>query len=97
MKKIIIGIFIISYNFVYGFDLIEDTFEFIFEDLAQILGIIAMILAAMYFIKKILREDSSSSKRFSYHRDEDEEEDNRNDIVKRDGARVYDIKRNKDD
>ena len=93
MKKIII--FIISYNFVYGFDLIEDTFEFIFEDLAQILGIIAMIFAAMYFIKKILREDSSSSKRFSYHREEDEE-DSRTDIVKRDGARVYDIKRNKD-
>lgn len=93
MKKIII--FIISYNFVYGFDLIEDTFEFIFEDLAQILGIIAMILAAMYFIKKILREDSNSSKRFSYRREEDEEEDNRNDIVKRE--RVYDIKRNKDD
>ena len=93
MKKIII--FIISYNFVYGFDLIEDTFEFIFEDLAQILGIIAMIFAAMYFIKKILREDSSSSKRFSYHREEDEG-DSRTDIVKRDGARVYDIKRNKD-
>ena len=93
MKKIII--FIISYNFVYGFDLIEDTFEFIFEDLAQILGIIAMIFAAMYFIKKILREDSSSSKRFFYHREEDEE-DSRTDIVKRDGARVYDIKRNKD-
>ena len=96
MKKTIIGIFIISYNFVYGFDLIEDTFEFIFEDVAQIFGIIAMIFAAMYFIKKILREDSSSSKRFSsYHREEDEE-DSRTDIVKRDGARVYDIKRNKD-
>lgn len=96
MKKTIIGIFIISCNFLYGFDLIEDTFEFIFEDLAQILGIIAMILAAMYFIRKILREDSNSSKRFSYRREEDEEEDNRNDIVKRNNARVYDIKRNKD-
>lgn len=95
MKKIIIGIFIISYNFVYGFDLIEDTFEFLFEDVAQIFGIIAMILVAMYFIKKILREDSNSSKRFSYRRDE-EEEDNRTDIVKRSGARVYDIKRDKD-
>ena len=92
MKKTIIGMFIISYNFVYGFDLIEDTVEFIFEDLAQILGIIAMILAAMYFIKRFLREDSNSSKRFSYHREE--EENNRTDIVKRE--RVYDIKRNKD-
>ena len=53
MKKIII--FIISCNFLYGFDLIEDTFEFLFEDVAQVLGIIAMILVAMYFIKKILR------------------------------------------
>ena len=95
MKKTIIGIFIISYNFVYGFDLIEDTFEFIFEDVAQIFGIISMILVAMYFIKKILREDSSSSRRFFYRREEDEE-DNRTDIVKRNNARVYDIKRNKD-
>ena len=89
MKKIII--FIISYNLAYGFDLIEDTFEFLFEDVAQIFGIIAMILVAMYFIKRFLREDSNSSKRFSYHR---EEENNRTDIVKRE--RVYDIKRNKD-
>ena len=94
MKKIII--FIISCNFVYGFDLIEDTFEFIFEDVAQVLGIIAMILLAMYFIKKILREDSSSSKRFSYRREEDDEEDGRTSIVKRNDARVYDIKRNKE-
>ena len=93
MKKIIIGIFIISYNFVYGFDLIEDTFEFLFEDVAQIFGIIAMILAAMYFIKRFLREDSSSSKRFSYHR---EDENNRTDIVKRGSALVYDIKSDKD-
>lgn len=92
MKKIII--FIISCNFLYGFDLIEDTFEFLFEDVAQVLGIIAMILVAMYFIKKILREDSSSSKRFSYHREE--EDNNRTDIVKRDNSRVYDIKSNKD-
>ena len=97
MKKIII--FIISCNFLYGFDLIEDTFEFLFEDVAQVLGIIAMILVAMYFIKKILREDSNSSnssnssKRFSYHREED---NNRTDIVKRDSSRVYDIKSNKD-
>ena len=92
MKKIII--FIISCNFLYGFDLIEDTFEFLFEDVAQVLGIIAMILLAMYFIKKILREDSSSSKRFSYHREE--EDNNRTDIIKRDSSRVYDIKSNKD-
>ena len=90
MKKIII--FIISYNLAYGFDLIEDTFELLFEDVAQIFGIIAMILVAMYFIKRFLREDSNSSKRFSYHREE--EENNRTDIVKRE--RVYDIKRNKD-
>ena len=94
MKKIIIGIFIISYNFVYGFDLIEDTFEFLFEDVAQIFGIIAMILVAMYFIKRFLREDSSSSKRFSYHREE--EENSRTDIVKRGNTRVYDIKSDKD-
>lgn len=95
MKKIII--FIISCNFLYGFDLIEDTFEFLFEDVAQVLGIIAMILVAMYFIKNILREDSNSSnssKRFSYHREE--EDNNRTDIVKRDSSRVYDIKSNKD-
>lgn len=91
MKKIII--FIISCNFLYGFDLIEDTVEFLFEDVAQVLGIIAMILVAMYFIKRFLREDSNSSKRFSYHREED---NNRTDIVKRDSSRVYDIKSNKD-
>ncbi|MBW5398362.1 hypothetical protein [Brachyspira pilosicoli] len=92
MKKIII--FIISCNFLYGFDLIEDTVEFLFEDVAQVLGIIAMILVAMYFIKRFLREDSNSSKRFSYHREE--EDNNRTDIVKRDSSRVYDIKSNKD-
>ena len=93
MKSLIILAmsFIVGVN-AYGFDLIEDTFEFLFEDVAQIFGIIAMILVAMYFIKRFLREDSNSSKRFSYHREE--EENNRTDIVKRE--RVYDIKRNKD-
>ena len=36
----------------YGFDLIEDTFDFIFEDLAQILGIIVIIAVIFYFVKK---------------------------------------------
>ena len=36
----------------YGFDLIEDTFDFIFDDLAKVIGIIVIIGIIFYFIKK---------------------------------------------
>ena len=36
----------------YGFDLIEDTFDFIFDDLAKVIGIIVIIAVIFYFVKK---------------------------------------------
>ena len=50
MKKLglitLISMFIISIN-LYCFDLIEDTFDFIFDDLAKIIGIIVIIGVAV--------------------------------------------------
>ena len=55
MKKIyaIILTFIIAIN-LYCFDLIEDTFDFIFDDLAQL--IIAVVI---FFVRKYLNKKNS--------------------------------------
>ena len=53
MKSLIILAmsFIVGVN-AYGFDLIEDTFDFIFDDLAKVIGVIVIIGIIFYFIKK---------------------------------------------
>lgn len=53
MKSLII----LAMSFIVGvkaycFDLIEDTFDFIFDDLAKVIGIIVIIGIIFYFIKK---------------------------------------------
>ncbi|MEI0579302.1 hypothetical protein [Brachyspira pilosicoli] len=42
----------------YGFDLIDDTFEFIFDDLAKVIGIIVIIAVIYYFIKRHSRKSN---------------------------------------
>ena len=42
----------------YGFDLIDDTFEFIFDDLAKVIGIIVIIAVIYYFIKRNSRKSN---------------------------------------
>lgn len=63
MKKLgiitLISIFITSVN-LYCFDLIEDTFDFIFDDLAKIIGIVVILAAAVYFFKKYVKKDHGS-------------------------------------
>lgn len=60
MKKIyaIILTFIIAIN-LYCFDLIEDTFEFIFDDLAKVIGIVVIIVAVVFFVRKYLNKKNS--------------------------------------
>lgn len=60
MKKIyaIILTFIIAIN-LYCFDLIEDTFEFIFDDLAQLIGIVVIIAVVIFFVRKYLNKKNS--------------------------------------
>ncbi|WP_157154819.1 hypothetical protein [Brachyspira murdochii] len=64
MKKLgfitLITMFIVSIN-LYCFDLIEDTFDFIFDDLAKIIGIVVIIAAGAYFFKKYIKKDNSSN------------------------------------
>ncbi|WP_300755873.1 hypothetical protein [Brachyspira innocens] len=64
MKKLgfitLITMFIVSIN-LYCFDLIEDTFDFIFDDLAKIIGIVVIIAAGLYFFKKYIKKDNSSN------------------------------------
>ncbi|PCG20656.1 hypothetical protein [Brachyspira sp. G79] len=64
MKKLgfitLITMFIVSIN-LYCFDLIEDTFDFIFDDLAKIIGIVVIIAAGIYFFKKYIKKDNSSN------------------------------------
>ncbi|MDA1469829.1 hypothetical protein OGZ02_13565 [Brachyspira hyodysenteriae] len=59
MKKLgfitLITMFIVSIN-LYCFDLIEDTFDFIFDDLAKIIGIVVIIAAGVYFFKKYIKK-----------------------------------------
>ena len=42
----------------YGFDLIEDTFDFIFDDLAKVIGIIVIIAVIFYFVRKYSRKSN---------------------------------------
>lgn len=60
MKKIyaIILTFIIAIN-LYCFDLIEDTFEFIFDDLAKVIGIVVIIASVVFFVRKYLNKKNS--------------------------------------
>ncbi|MDO6993654.1 hypothetical protein Q5M87_06480 [Brachyspira innocens] len=64
MKKLgfitLITMFIVSIN-LYCFDLIEDTFDFIFDDLAKIIGIVVIIALGLYFFKKHIKKDNSSN------------------------------------
>lgn len=63
MKKIyaIILTFTIAIN-LYCFDLIEDTFDFIFDDLAQLIGIAVIIAAVIFFVRKYLNKNKNSDK-----------------------------------
>ena len=63
MKKIyaIILTFIIAIN-LYCFDLIEDTFDFIFDDLAQLIGIVVIIAVVIFFVRKYLNKNKNSVK-----------------------------------
>lgn len=63
MKKIyaIILTFITAIN-LYCFDLIEDTFDFIFDDLAQLIGIVVIIAAVIFFVRKYLNKNKNSDK-----------------------------------
>ena len=55
MKKLslmaLVSAFIMTAN-LYSFDLIEDTFDFIFDDLAKIIGIVVIIAAIQKVCKK---------------------------------------------
>ena len=46
----------------YGFDLIEDTFDFIFDDLAQLIGIVVIIAVVIFFVRKYLNKNKNSDK-----------------------------------
>ena len=63
MKKIyaIILTLIIAIN-LYCFELIEDTFDFIFDDLAQLIGIVVIIAAVIFFVRKYLNKNKNSDK-----------------------------------
>ena len=45
---------------LYCFDLIEDTFDFIFDDLAKLIGVVIILAAAVYFLKKYIKKNNSS-------------------------------------
>ncbi|WP_295160359.1 hypothetical protein [uncultured Brachyspira sp.] len=61
MKKLglitLISVFTAAVN-LHAFDLIEDTFEFIFEDIAKIIGIFVIIAAVVFAVKKYMKKDS---------------------------------------
>ena len=63
MKKLgiitLVSTFIMSVN-LYCFDLIEDTFDFIFDELAKIIGIVVILAVVIYFLKKYIKKDNSS-------------------------------------
>ncbi len=64
MKKLslmaLVSAFIMTAN-LYSFDLIEDTFDFIFDDLAKIIGIVVIIAAGVYIFKKYVNKKDSNS------------------------------------
>lgn len=43
---------------LYCFDLIEDTFDFLFDDLAKVIGIVVIIAAIVFFIRKYFNKNS---------------------------------------
>ena len=60
MKKIyaIILTFLVAIN-LYCFDLIEDAFDFIFDDLAKVIGIVVIILAIVFFTKRFMNKNKN--------------------------------------
>ena len=60
MKKIyaIILTFLIAIN-LYCFDLIEDAFDFIFDDLAKAIGIVVIVLAIAFFTKRFMNKNKN--------------------------------------
>ncbi|ACN84277.1 hypothetical protein BHWA1_01814 [Brachyspira hyodysenteriae WA1] len=58
----LVSAFIMTAN-LYSFDLIEDTFDFIFDDLAKIIGIVVIIAAGVYVFKKYVKKDNNSDDR----------------------------------
>ena len=66
MKKLslmaLVSAFIMTAN-LNSFDLIEDTFDFIFDDLAKIIGIVVIIAACVYIFKKYVKKDNNSDDR----------------------------------
>lgn len=59
MKKIfsIILIFTLAIN-LYCDSLLEDTFDFLFDDLAKVIGIVVIIAAIMFFVRKYFNKNS---------------------------------------
>lgn len=41
---------------------LEDTFEFLFDDLAKVIGIVVIIAAIVFFVRKYLNKDKNSDK-----------------------------------
>lgn len=60
MKKIyaIILTFLVAIN-LYCFDLIEDAFDFLFDDLAKVIGIVVIILAIVFFTKRFMNKNKN--------------------------------------
>lgn len=60
MKKIyaIILTFLIAIN-LYCFDLIEDAFDFLFDDLAKVIGIVVIVLAIAFFTKRFMNKNKN--------------------------------------
>lgn len=61
MKRIfsIVLIFVCAVN-LYCFDLIEDAFEFIFDDLAKVIGIAVIVVAIIFFVRKYMNKNKNS-------------------------------------
>lgn len=77
MKKIILFIFInlILSVHLYCFDLIDDGLDFI-EDISKLIGIVVMILAVTYLVKRILRDDNTYEKIKNNKRNYDDYDNN---------------------
>ena len=63
MKKVfsIILMFAGAIN-LYCDSFLEDTFEFLFDDLAKVIGIVVIIAAIVFFVRKYLNKDKNSDK-----------------------------------
>ena len=53
----VICIFVMSIN-AYCFDILDDTFDFIFDDLAKVIGVIVIVGIVVYFVKKFFRRQN---------------------------------------